>query len=36
MNNLDEIDAILKSGSKKAIETADEVLKRVREKLGYN
>lgn len=36
MNNLNEIDNILEIGSKKAIETADGVLNRVRKKLGYN
>lgn len=35
MNNLAEIDAILLQGSKKAHLIADEVLKRVRHKLGY-
>ena len=36
MNNQDEIDAILKVGAKKALQTADDVLNRVRKKLGYN
>ena len=36
MNNQDEIDAILKAGSKKALQTANDVLNRVRKKLGYN
>ena len=35
MNNTDEIDAALKIGQEKATKTANEVLKRVREKLGY-
>jgi len=35
MNNLGEIDAILLQGAKKAHLVADEVLKRVRHKLGY-
>ena len=36
MNNQDEIDVILKVGAKKALKTADDVLNRVRKKLGYN
>jgi len=36
LNNLDEIDKILEAGAKKAKETANTVLKRVRKKLGYN
>ena len=36
MNNQDEIDSILKAGSKKALQTANDVLNRVRKKLGYN
>ncbi|WP_243473344.1 tryptophan--tRNA ligase [Winogradskyella sp. MH6] len=35
MNNLDELDAILAKGAKKAKVVADDVLKRVREKVGY-
>ena len=35
MNNLEEIDAALKKGAEKASETANEVLLRVRTKLGY-
>ncbi|GLB52852.1 tryptophan--tRNA ligase [Neptunitalea chrysea] len=35
MDNLDEVDAILKQGAKKAAVIADEVLERVRKKLGY-
>jgi len=35
MNHKEEIDAILLEGAKKAHLVADEVLKRVRHKLGY-
>lgn len=35
MNNLDEIDKALAVGAEKATKVADEVLKRVREKVGY-
>ena len=35
MNNLSEIDALLKIGAEKATKVAAEVLKRVREKIGY-
>jgi len=35
MNNLTEIDAALKIGANKASGTANVVLKRVREKLGF-
>jgi tryptophanyl-tRNA synthetase len=35
MDNLDEIDAILAQGATKAAQVGDEVLSRVREKLGY-
>lgn len=35
MNNLDEIDAALEKGAEKARKVADEVLARVRKKLGY-
>ena len=35
INNLDEIDEALKEGAEKAGKVADEVLKRVREKVGY-
>lgn len=35
MNNLDKIDEALEVGAKKAKLTADDVLKRVRKKLGY-
>ncbi|MFB9078060.1 tryptophan--tRNA ligase [Flavobacterium procerum] len=35
INNLDEVDALLKKGAAKAALVADEVLKRVREKLGF-
>ena len=35
MNNLEEVDAALKLGRDKAMQTANDVLKRVREKLGY-
>ncbi len=35
MNNLNEVDKALEIGAKKAKIVADEVLKRVREKLGY-
>ncbi len=35
INNLDEIDEALKVGAEKAGKVADEVLKRVREKVGY-
>ena len=35
MDHLDEVDALLLEGSKKAHQVADEVLKRVRTKLGY-
>ena len=36
MSNKDELEAVLRSGSKKADKVAQEVLNRVREKLGYN
>ena len=36
MNNLSEIDKALKIGAEKASKVADEVLKRVRVKLGFN
>ena len=36
MNNKAEIEVVLKAGAEKASITADAVLKRVREKLGYN
>jgi tryptophanyl-tRNA synthetase len=36
MGNLDKIDSILKSGALKASKTADEVLNRVRIKVGFN
>ncbi|QEE48723.1 tryptophan--tRNA ligase [Flavobacterium alkalisoli] len=36
MNNLAEVDALLKTGSDKAAIIANGVLKRVREKLGFN
>jgi tryptophanyl-tRNA synthetase len=36
MNNLSEVDALLLKGAEKAGKTADGVLKRVREKLGFN
>ncbi len=35
MNNLEEVDRLLLEGASKAGEVANEVLKRVREKLGY-
>ena len=35
MNNLEEIDSALEIGAKKAHLVADEVLERVRKKLGY-
>ena len=35
MNNLEEIDKALSVGAKKATQVADEVLKRVRDKVGY-
>lgn len=35
INNLDEVEAILKEGAKKASLVADEVLQRVRSKIGY-
>jgi tryptophanyl-tRNA synthetase len=35
MNNFDEIDAALKIGAEKARLVAKDVLKRVREKVGY-
>jgi tryptophanyl-tRNA synthetase len=35
MNNLTELDEILKVGAQKAANVANEVLQRVREKLGY-
>ncbi|MGV6861514.1 MAG: tryptophan--tRNA ligase [Putridiphycobacter sp.] len=35
MNNLDELDAILKNGAEKASIVANDVLKRVRTKIGY-
>ena len=35
MSNLDEVDALLKAGADKAAAIANEVLKRVRVKLGY-
>lgn len=36
INNLEEMDALLKKGADKASVIATDVLKRVREKLGYN
>ena len=36
INNLDEVDALLKAGAQKAGTIANGVLHRVREKLGYN
>ena len=36
MGNLDKIDSILKAGALKASKTADEVLNRVRIKVGFN
>ena len=36
MNNLNEVEAILNNGAKKARNTADLVLKRVRSKIGFN
>jgi hypothetical protein len=36
MGNLDRIDSILKAGALKASKTADEVLNRVRIKVGFN
>jgi tryptophanyl-tRNA synthetase len=36
MSNLDRIDSILKAGALKASKTADEVLNRVRIKVGFN
>jgi tryptophanyl-tRNA synthetase len=35
MENLPEIDAALSTGAEKARKVADDVLKRVREKVGY-
>lgn len=35
MDNLEEVDQILMEGARKAHEVADEVLNRVRSKLGY-
>jgi tryptophanyl-tRNA synthetase len=35
MNNLTEVDALLKVGAEKASIVANEVLSRVREKLGF-
>mgnify|MGYP001236858625 CR=1 FL=1 len=35
MDNLPEIDAALSSGAEKARKVANDVLKRVREKVGY-
>jgi tryptophanyl-tRNA synthetase len=35
MNNLAEVDSLLQQGAKKAHLVADEVLKRVRVKLGF-
>ncbi|MNE85569.1 Tryptophan--tRNA ligase [compost metagenome] len=35
MNNLEEVDQLLLQGAAKASEKANEVLKRVRQKLGY-
>ena len=35
MNNLSEVDAALAAGAEKARKVADEVLKRVRKKVGY-
>jgi tryptophanyl-tRNA synthetase len=35
INNLDELDALLQEGAAKASSVASGVLKRVREKLGY-
>ncbi len=36
MSNKEELEAVLKTGSEKADKVANEVLNRVREKLGYN
>ncbi len=36
INNLEEVDTLLKAGAEKASAIANGVLKRVREKLGYN
>ena len=36
MSNKDELDEVLKLGALKANKVAQEVLNRVREKLGYN
>ena len=36
MNNLDEVETILNIGAKKARQTANSVLKRVRSKIGFN
>ena len=36
MSNLDEIDSALNIGANKASKVANEVLERVRKKLGYN
>jgi tryptophanyl-tRNA synthetase len=36
MNNLDEIDSILKNGAELASKTANTVLNRVRLKVGFN
>ena len=35
MSNKSEIDKILKQGAEKAVKTADQVISRVRAKLGY-
>lgn len=35
INNLDELDALLKKGAEKASKIADQTLARVRQKLGY-
>ena len=35
MSNKSEIDKILKQGAEKAAKTADQVISRVRAKLGY-
>ena len=36
MGNLDKLDSILKAGAVQASKTADEVLYRVRRKVGFN
>ena len=36
MSNKEELDKVLKTGAVKANQVAQEVLNRVREKLGYN